>query len=112
MARFPLLTTALAAALAFGAIAPAFAQDAPPPPRPPKAAELKLDFGMGRKVNISCGDLSLADCITTSQALIDKVASTPVMPPHKDDRPKGGPKDGPKGEHKHDDKPEPEAPKP
>lgn len=108
MARSTLVTAALAGVLTFGVIAPAFAQDASP--RPPKSAEIKLDFGMGRKVDIKCGELALADCITTSQALIEKVATTQVMAPFKGDRHKGGPK----GDHKHEAKPEdqPEAPKP
>ena len=108
MARSTLVTAALAGALALGALAPAFAQDNAP--RPPRSAEIKLDFGMGRKVDIKCGELALADCIATSQALIEKVSTTQVMPPFKGDRPKGGPKGAHQYESKPEDKPEPPKP--
>ena len=79
MARLSLLNRglfgAIATGIALGTALPAMAQDAP---APAKQASVRLDFGMGRKVHIDCGDLALAACLDAAKPAIDKVAETPL----------------------------------
>lgn len=69
----------LAAATALMSM-PVLAQDAPPPPPGPKAAQISLDFGAGRQIRIHCGDASLDACIASATPLIDKVAEARPFP--------------------------------
>lgn len=74
-----LVPAAMAAALA---AVPLMAQEtpaAPPAVHPQDGAEIRLDFGAGRKVAIDCGTATLDACIASAQPLIDKVASTPAV---------------------------------
>lgn len=91
MAKYRILPTALPAALmAALALAPfaAPAQEAGTPPAPGavqvakmprvKPAMIRLDFGAGRKVEVNCGDSSLAACVETIAPLVEKVSSMPA----------------------------------
>ncbi|MGA0539738.1 hypothetical protein [Neotabrizicola sp. VNH66] len=79
MARLRIVPVTLVAALAAATALPALAQDSAPPAPRAKTAELRVDFGGGRKVAIDCGDAALEACIAAATPLIDKVAATPVV---------------------------------
>ena len=127
MARPLMIPAALIAALAFGSL-PVLAQDtapatdtAAPMAKRVKPAEIRLDFGAGRKVGISCGEATIEACIASAMPLIEKVAATPpvehakgMMGQHRGWGKKGdkgpGRDGGPKGEGR--DMPGADAPPP
>lgn len=74
-----------------------------------RGAEVKVDFGGGRKLHLSCGDTPVEACLRAAQPLVEMVADAePVPHPHAMPDHKGpkGPK-GPKPEDRG-----PEAPRP
>jgi len=74
-----------------------------------RGAEVKVDFGGGRKLHLSCGDTPVDACLRAAQPLAEMVSEAEPVPHHPGMPGHMGPK-GPKGP-----KPEdrgPEAPRP
>ena len=71
-----------------------------------RGAEVKVDFGGGRKLHLSCGDTPVDACLRAAQPLAEMVSEAEPVPHHPGMPGHMGPK-GPKPEDR-----SPEAPRP